>query len=176
MPRHPSVGDNADRGPADSANASTTRDARRRQRAADLRWTWRTDEESNGGAGEPRDAFIERFTAFANGALAGRWRVRVAEDRDSILGCIWIYRMPKVPSPGTKTHDFGYMTNVYTLPQMRNRGIGAELLAAVTAWAHESDLEMIAVWPSERSVPWYTRGGFSPSLEMLELEVDGYES
>ena len=145
---------------------------------ANLRWTWRTDEESGGEATESRDAFVERFSAFAAEALSGRWTVWVAEDEEEeeeIVANIWIYRVPKVPSPGRTTRDFGYMTNVYIVPGMRDHGVGSELLAAVTAWAHDSDLELIIVWPSERSVPWYARGGYTPSAETLELEIAGYE-
>ncbi|MEO7399084.1 MAG: GNAT family N-acetyltransferase, partial [Ilumatobacteraceae bacterium] len=69
----------------------------------------------------------------------------------------------------------GYMTNVYTAPDCRGQGIGSELLAQVTSWAHDNDLEMIIVWPSDRSVPFYARKGFAPSLEVNELEVAGYE-
>ncbi len=142
---------------------------------AALRWTWRTDEDAHGEAPEPRDLFIERFVAFARDALTSRWTVWVAEDEARIVSNIWVYRVPKVPSPGRDTREFGYMTNVYTVPDMRNAGIGGELLDAVRAWAHQQDLEMVIVWPSEQSVPWYSRGGFSPSVEMLELEIAGYE-
>jgi hypothetical protein len=67
------------------------------------------------------------------------------------------------------------MTNVYTVAAMRDLGVGSKLLAAATTWAHDSHLELIIVWPSERSVAWYCRGGFTPSTEMLELEIAGYE-
>jgi len=142
---------------------------------ANLRWTWRTDEESEGDATESRDAFVERFSAFAAEALSGRWTVWVAQDEDEIVANIWIYRVPKVPSPSLTTRDFGYMTNVYTVPKMRDLGVGSKLLATVTEWAHDSDLELIIVWPSDRSVPWYTRGCYTPSTEILELEIAGYE-
>ena len=142
---------------------------------ANLRWTWRTDEESGGEATESHDAFVERFSAFAAGALSGRWTVWVAQDEDEIVANIWIYQVPKVPSPSRTTRDFGYMTNVYTVPAMRDLGVGSKLLAAATTWAHDSDLELIIVWPSQRSVAWYARGGYTPSTEMLELEIAGSE-
>lgn len=143
---------------------------------AELRWIWRTEEDPERGVREDRAAFVERFTRFmVGGAIDGRWTAWVAEDGDRIVSNIWIYRVPKVPSPGRTARDFGYVTNVYTRPEMRDRGVGADLLAAVTAWAHDVDLEMLIVWPSDRSAPWYQRSGFVPSEEMLELEVSGYE-
>lgn len=127
-------------------------------------------------AEEEHSAFIERFVAFAADAFAvGRWTAWVADHDGLLVSNIWIYRVPKVPSPGRSTRDFGYMTNVYTRPEMRNQGVGSELLRGVTAWAHDVDLELMIVWPSDPSVPWYERHGFMPSTEMLEVEVAGYE-
>jgi GNAT superfamily N-acetyltransferase len=143
---------------------------------AGLRWAWRIDDEPGRASREHRDSFVERFVAFATaGGIDDRWTVWVAEDDGRIVSNIWIYRVPKVPNPGTTSRDFGYVTNVYTVPDARDLGIGTELLAAVKAWAHEVDLEMLIVWPSDRSVPWYRRAGFEPSPEMLELEISGYE-
>ena len=142
----------------------------------ELRWEWRAAEDPNRQAVEERSAFIDRFAAFASDAITnGRWTAWVAEDEGLLVANIWIQRIPKVPSPGRSTRDFGYMTNVYTRPDMRNLGVGSELLRAVTVWAHEMDLEMVVVWPSELSVAWYQRHGFEPSTEMHELEVSGYE-
>ncbi len=39
-------------------------------------------------------------------------------------------------------------------------------------WALEQRLELLIVWPSERSVSFYRRAGFAPSAEMLELHLD----
>jgi len=116
-----------------------------------------------------------RFAAFAAEAFSGRWTIWVAEDEEEVVANIWIYRVPKVPSPSRVTRDFGYMTNVYTVPTLRDLGVDGDLLATVTAWAHEVDLELINVWPNERSVPWYRRGGYTPSADVLELEIAGYE-
>src|SRR5207244_6815657 len=45
----------------------------------------------------------------------------------------------------------GYATDCYTYPPFRNRGIGRELLARVTAWAKSQDVEMLVVWASDDS-------------------------
>lgn len=42
--------------------------------------------------------------------------------------------------------------------------------------AHAEDLEMVIVWPSEESTPWYQQHGYTPSTDMLEMDVSGYES
>jgi GNAT superfamily N-acetyltransferase len=141
---------------------------------ANLRWTWRVDEEG-GDPTESREEFVTRFTSFAAEALSGRWTVWVVESDDEVIANIWIYKVPKVPSPGVTTRDFGYMTNVYTVPTRRSSGVGSRLLEAVRAWAHEVDLELLIVWPSDASVPWYRRGGYIPAADTFVIEVAGYE-
>ena len=49
----------------------------------------------------------------------------------------------------------GYVTNVYTRPAYRGRGIGTRLMSHVLQWAREHDLESLIVWPSETSVRFY---------------------
>jgi hypothetical protein len=46
---------------------------------------------------------------------------------------------------------------------------------AVKASATAKRLEMLIVWPSERSGPHYERQGFLPNTEMLECGVIGYQ-
>jgi N-acetylglutamate synthase-like GNAT family acetyltransferase len=58
---------------------------------------------------------------------------------------------------------------------MRNSGVGSKLLAAVSEWARELELEMLIVWPSDASIPFYRRAGFDPTSEMLEKDIARYE-
>ncbi|HUR77079.1 MAG TPA: GNAT family N-acetyltransferase [Acidimicrobiales bacterium] len=152
---------------------ATTRDS---AALAELRWTWRVEEKRGGELlEESRSAYLSRFVAFMEDGLRNRWTAWVADDGGRVASTIWVYRVPKVPSPGRPSRDFGYVTNVYTVPEQRGRGVGAQLLAAVTQWAHETGLEMLIVWPSDRSLDFYARQGFAPSQEMHELDVVGYD-
>jgi GNAT superfamily N-acetyltransferase len=124
---------------------------------AEMRWRWRVDEALRTAATTESQAdFVDRFSDFVITALAERWTAWVVEDHGSLLANIWIFRVPKVPSPD-------------------DAGIGTQLLASVTDWAAAEALELIAVWPSERSVPWYARAGFTPPADMLTCEIAGYE-
>ncbi|WP_338080684.1 GNAT family N-acetyltransferase [Cohnella luojiensis] len=50
--------------------------------------------------------------------------IRVAETNGVIASRIYIQLIDKVPRPGRVTYPFAYMTNVYTDPDYRSRGIG----------------------------------------------------
>lgn len=81
------------------------------------------------------------------------------------------------------TRALAYLTGVFTRPAFRDRGVGSELSRAVIDRARESQLHLLPVWPSQRSVPFYgaqrrrapegarpqKREGFVPSPEALEL-------
>jgi GNAT superfamily N-acetyltransferase len=83
---------------------------------------------------------------------------------------IYIQRVAKIPKPGKVRDAFGYVTNVYTKPPYRGRGMGAALLQRVKDWAQADDLEFLVVWPSEASGRFYERAGFK-STEAVEYSV-----
>lgn len=65
------------------------------------------------------------------------------------------------------------VTNVYTRPSHRGRGVGAKLLTATTEWARQEGLEVLVVWPSEGSVSLYHRQGFdSPDIPLVWSNPD----
>jgi GNAT superfamily N-acetyltransferase len=80
----------------------------------------------------------------------------------SIVGLI-----EKIPRPTPEHRAIGYVTNVYTRPSFRGRGVGSRLLGAVTEWARDHDVELLVVWPSEESRGLYERTGFASGRDPL---------
>ena len=76
-----------------------------------------------------------------------------------------------MPRSRAAVAEFGYVTNVYTRPAYRNRGIGAALMAYVKEWACQEKLEILILWPSQKAAPFYYRAGFRPSPEALEYPI-----
>ena len=122
--------------------------------------------------GDPRAAarpdFGRAFTAtVGDGIATGRWVVWLAEIGDELVSHAFIGLIDKIPRP-TREHRFiGYLTNVYTRPGHRGRGIGAALLSRVVEWAAANDVELLVVWSSEESVQFYERAGFSSQRDPL---------
>lgn len=135
---------------------------------AALRWAFRHHE----GADEALDeaAFVTRCGAFFREALASpRWRGFIAVDSGTIVGHVFIQIIDKVPSPTLPDGRMGYLTNMYVAPGLRNRGIGAALLENAKSACRAEALELIVLWPSARSVPFYRRAGFDNPNEIMEL-------
>jgi GNAT superfamily N-acetyltransferase len=140
---------------------------------ARLRWDFSPDQVAAGG--QSFEEFRAAFREFWASALAsGNWCVWVAEQKGRLVAHIWVQVIHKVPRPGRfgGHNRFGYVTNVYTEPDLRSRGIGFQLLKLSIDWAREQELEFLVVWPGVESVPFYERGGFRASPDAMEMHFD----
>jgi GNAT superfamily N-acetyltransferase len=137
---------------------------------ARLRWDFSPDEVASGQ--QSFAEFAHEFEQFLRDALErGDWSIWVAEDQQRLIANIYIYRVHKVPRPNHFGQRYGYITNVYAEPAVRNAGIGSALLQRVIAWARDQRLELLLVWPSDESVRFYRRAGFMPSPTGMELDL-----
>jgi GNAT superfamily N-acetyltransferase len=138
---------------------------------ARLRWEFQEDEARRGE--QTFSEFVAEFHRFWDAFVeAGRWTIWVAESGERLVANMWVQHIPKVPHPGLPFEEYGYLTNVYVEAEHRRNGLGSALLRRVIEGAREHQLEFLIVWPSEESVPFYQRLGFSPSDEALELHWD----
>lgn len=140
---------------------------------ARLRWDFSPDEVA--ASGQSFAEFEAAFRAFWLNALAsGNWAAWVAEESGRLVATLWVQVIHKVPRPGRFAghNRYGYVTNVYTEPEFRGRGIGSQLLARTIAWAGSEELEFLVLWPSEESVSFYERAGFGRSPDALELHFE----
>jgi GNAT superfamily N-acetyltransferase len=129
--------------------------------------------EQDGSVAEPTEIYRERFAAFATRALASQdWRAWVARLGDRPVGAMWLHTVHRVPVPGKHAGPIGYLTNVYVVPEHRNTGIGAQMLDRVTARCRQEGFSAVIVWPTERSRPFYARGGFTRPDEPLVIELE----
>ncbi|SES18101.1 Predicted N-acetyltransferase YhbS [Gracilibacillus ureilyticus] len=97
-----------------------------------------------------------------------QWYIWVAEDNKEIVSHIYINLVQKVPRPGRVTYPFAYMTNVYTTPAYRNKGIGSRVLSTINRWAKENNIEFVIVWPSEEGTNYYKKNGYQHCTEPME--------
>jgi len=77
----------------------------------------------------------------------------------------------KIPNPIAEPEHYVYLTNFYVREEYRDQGLGSRLLAAVLDWAKSQNAEMIILWPTERSKPFYLRHGFSFAGDSMRLRI-----
>jgi len=138
---------------------------------ADLRWRLSTDDLPITNPLE-RKEFIAAFCSALPGIEACDRLVHfVAEREGQAIAALSIVKVMKIPRPGDIAGQWGYLTNVYTLPEFRSKGIGGGLLAAARSWAEAQKLELLIVWPSDRSYAFYERAGFRRESDPLTLKI-----
>lgn len=134
-----------------------------------MRWDFTLEDYPEMGDGIEYILFERECREFLESALeSGRWFAWIAEKEGVILSHIYIELIHKVPRPGRVTNPFAYMTNVYTVPEYRGKGVGSRLLSRVNEWSTERNFEFIIVWPSDTSIEFYERNGYSHCKEPME--------
>ncbi|GAA0600324.1 GNAT family N-acetyltransferase [Virgibacillus siamensis] len=133
-----------------------------------MRWDF-TIEYDESKEKESYDDFKKECRSFLNDALNSRqWFIWVAEENEKIISHIYIELIHKVPRPGRITYPFAFMTNVYTIPEYRNKGVGGKVLSSVNKWVKENNYEFVIVWPSEESINYYKKKGYVHCTEPME--------
>ncbi|WP_072550896.1 MULTISPECIES: GNAT family N-acetyltransferase [Candidatus Fukatsuia] len=128
---------------------------------ANLRWRLCTDDAPVADPNVKKE-FIEKCECTLSQMAGHKGIVHfIAETGGTVIAVLSIVKVTKMPSPNDINGQWGYLTNVYTLPEYRNKGIGTALLSEARDWAENEQLELLVVWPSDISYPFYERFGFS---------------
>lgn len=115
------------------------------------------------------DDFEVEYQSFLENTLkSNQWFIWVAEINGEVVSHIYVELIQKVPRPGRITYPFVYMTNVYTIKEYRNKGIGSKLIDSINKWTKENRYEFIIVWPSEESNNFYKKNKYVQCAEALE--------
>lgn len=135
-----------------------------------MRWDFTVETHSSKKLDESDfEKFLLECQSFLENVMkSGQWFIWVAEEEGRIISHIYIELIQKVPRPGRVTRPFAYMTNVYTVNDYRNKGIGSRLLNTINDWVKQEQYEFIIVWPSDESVNYYQKNGYSHCKEPME--------
>lgn len=143
-------------------------------RLAELRWQSRTDEDGELPRHSRHEFAVacERF--LHDGLSSGTRAYWLAVEDDKIISHVCVQQIFMIPRPCKVDDRWGYITNAYTLPQSRGKGIGEALMKRVIAWAQAEDLELLIVWPSDRAESFYHRLGFDAENDVMQLTLRPY--
>ena len=145
--------------------------ARDFDRIADLRWDLKTEDLADSALPE-KSAFRRGYLAHLRSAeTAGQTTHWLLEKHGEVHGVMTLRAVLKETSLSGRTGAWGYLTNVFVSPYCRNQGLGTALLSHVITEARAAEMEFLLVWPSDRSVGFYTRAGFTGAREPLCLEL-----
>ena len=122
-----------------------------------LRRTW-NEEHQGHGIDDPD--FEARFVAWI--VEEGATRTYFLAELDGIaIGMANVKRYVRMPAAGMPDAGvWGYVGNVFVLPEHRDAGVGAALMEALQAWAWENGYDHLRLAPSTRAVTFYERLGY----------------
>ena len=138
---------------------------------AGLRRAWN---EENAGAPIHDDGFDATFSAWWEAERSSR-AFFLVEVGGAAVGMANVKRYERMPFAGRpRAGWWGYVGNVFVLPEHRNTGVGAVLMEELVRWAGAAGMEHLRLAPSARSWPFYERLGFRPGTVVeLDPPVDG---
>lgn len=128
---------------------------------ADLRASW------NAGGDVQADPFFKATfrTWFEKEAGARRFWLAFCEGEP--IGMVNLLVFNRMPSADRSSGGWGYLGNMFVRESFRSDGVGTLLLNALLEWADEAGLERVVLNPSDRSIPFYERHGFSKDNRLL---------
>ncbi len=111
-------------------------------------------------AGTPADADLEQRMAAWIAAEGDRRMTWLATAGESPVGMASLFEYRRMPRPGQGESRWGYVSNVFVREDVRNRGVGSALLAALIAAADARGYVRLVLSPQERALPFFRRAGF----------------
>lgn len=114
----------------------------------------------------------DELTAYFEGSLVDGILVEwVAEDDGDIVATAAIAFMPFPPTYANPIGTRGYITNMYTVPSHRGRGIASQLLRGLLDEARRKGVRKLFLCASEMGKPVYQRQGFCENDGWMELDL-----
>ncbi len=136
---------------------------------AEMRYRFRAETEP---AIETKSQFMRRCTSwmrnrFRSGSYP--WRCWVAEDGKRLLGHVCVQLIEKIPNPVNEPELHAYLTNFYVVPEMRDKGLGKELLNKALSWCRTRETDAVILWATLASRSLYRRCGLVEPTDIFEL-------
>ena len=96
--------------------------------------------------GVNKDEFVEEFFAFLKAHK--EYEIIVAEVNGIVVSAMFVYLIPKLPKPN-----------------------GTQMMNYIKSYLIEKKCELLFAWPSDNSIAWYQRNGFSEDNEIFECPL-----
>ena len=120
---------------------------------AHMRWEHKKEDDATYGEdnikGIESDEFIKEYINFLKKESV--YKIFIMEKNEQIIAAMFVTMIRKVPKPNKKESYIAYLTNVYTLKEYRNQGVGTEMLFYIKKYQKQNRCENIIVWQIGRA-------------------------
>lgn len=122
-------------------------------------------------AAYPEMDISKEFRDYLNSELNKRVFVTVAEDNDEIISTSAVIIQKYPPSFGNPQGLRAYVTNVYTEPCYRRKGINTKLLDLLLLEVTKQNISYVWLWSTEKGIPMYKKYGFKDVETFATMEL-----
>ncbi len=98
--------------------------------------------------------------------------ISVAEDEGELVATSAVMIQQYPPSFGNREGLRAYITNVYTAPQYRRKGLGTKLLDILVEEVKNRGLSYIWLWSTKQGVPLYKKYGFKDLTTFATMDFE----
>jgi len=121
-----------------------------------------------GTADQLADNFLQKTVEFYTNEYRKKRCIHIVCERDSlILGCAGgILRRDEFLSMSFKKPDYGYVMDVYVMPEYRREGIAKGMIEMLLPWFKSSGVPVVNLDASKISGDLYQKLGFTPSIQL----------
>lgn len=120
-----------------------------------------------GADGEELSALMRDY--FVRKMPAGDFIAWVAEGEGAIVATSGVTIFERPPNGANLAGLEAYLSNMYTLPGWRGRGLGTALVATIVAHLKATRVRRIWLHATDEGRPVYAKAGFVPSETDMEL-------
>ena len=113
---------------------------------------------------DARTFILQTYEDLYDNKQAQHFIVRV---ESKIVSCAGAFIKSDMLSSFTKTPYFGFISNVYTIPEYRNKGYATLLTECAIEWLQENEIKEIKLVSTQNSQKIYEKMGFKPTDEMI---------
>ncbi|MDI6895485.1 MAG: GNAT family N-acetyltransferase [Bacillota bacterium] len=114
----------------------------------------------------------EYFSAMIPAKRLFAW---LAADDGKIVGSSGLIFLCKPPTPDNMSGREGYIMNMYTLPEYRQRGVATALLGECVRFARSMGAGRLSLHASSLGKPVYQKFGFVDSRAEMRMAVDAVQ-
>jgi GNAT superfamily N-acetyltransferase len=109
-----------------------------------------------------RDYFVRKMPG-------GKFMAWVAESEGAVVATSGVTIFERPPNGANLAGLEAYLSNMYTVPAWRGRGVGTALVETIVAHLKRTRVRRIWLHATEQGRPVYTKAGFVPSETDMEL-------
>lgn len=110
--------------------------------------------------------FREATSTYLSRAIPeGNFLAWVAEAGGQIVGTSGLILFEQAPIPPNLTGVEGYILNMYTLPDWRNKGIAKSLLQEIITYAKSINVQHLWLYATKAGGPVYKKIGFAAMVD-----------